>query len=152
LVYLGLGNGQFAPARSFFAGTNPVGITIADLNGDGIPDLVAANEGSNDVTILLGQGQALGWTLVPGPRLRAGAGPVSTTVHDLTGDGIPDILVANSRSNNVYVLPGVGHGFFNDQHPLVFDTGSDPQLALVGDFTGDGRLDLVSVNAGSKDL
>jgi hypothetical protein len=152
LVYLGLGNGQFGPAQSFFVGTDPVGVTVADLNGDGIPDLVVANEGSNDVSVLVGQRRGIGWTLVPGPRLRAGAGPVSTTVRDVTGNGIPDIVVANSQSNNVYVLPGVGNGFFNDQQPLVFNTGLDPQQALVGDFTGDGRLDLVSVNAGSNDL
>jgi hypothetical protein len=167
LVYLGLGNGQFGPAHSFFVGTNPAGITVAFLNSDGIPDLVVANEGSNDVSILLGHGQGPNWTLVPGPRLRlfdpatgkSGAGPVSTTVADVTGTGIPDILVANSQSNDVWLIPGIpshatgtGTGFFNDQHPLVFDTGLDPQQALVGDFTGDGRLDLVSINAGSNDL
>jgi hypothetical protein len=152
VVYLGLRNGQFAPAQSFFAGTNPASVTIADLTGNGIPDLVVANEGSNDVSILLGQGRGSDWTLVPGPRLRAGVGPVSTTVADVTGHGIPDLVVTNSLSNNVYVLPGVGQGFFNDQHPLVFNTGLDPQQAVVGDFTGDGRLDLVSVNAGSNDL
>jgi hypothetical protein len=152
LVYLGLGNGQFAPARSFFAGTNPAGVTIADLTGGGIPDLVVANEGSNDVSILLGQGRGADWTLVPGPRLRAGAGPVSTTVADVTGHGIPDIVVANSQSNNVYVLPGVGNGFFNDQHPLVLNTGVNPRQVLVGDFTGDGQLELVSINTGSNDL
>src|SRR5262249_35097229 len=50
------------------------------------------------------------------------------------------------------VLPGVGHGFFNDQHALVFNTGLDPGPVVVGDFTGDGRLDLVAVDAGSNDL
>jgi hypothetical protein len=161
LVYLGLGNvgrignpsyGQFGPARSFFAGTNPAGVTIHDLNGDGIPDLAVANEGSNDVSILLGQGRGSNWTLDPGPRLRAGAGPVSTTVQDVTGHGISDILVVNSQSDNVFLLPGVGNGFFNDQNPQVFNTGSDPRQALVGDFNGDGKLDLVTVNAGSNDL
>jgi hypothetical protein len=152
LVYPGLGNGQFGPARSFSVGTDPVGITIKDLNGDGIPDLVVANEGSNDVSILLGQGRGGDWTLVPGPRLVAGAGPVSTTVADVTGNGIPDLLVTNSQSNNIYLLPGVGGGFFDDQHPQIFATGSDPRQALVGDFNGDGRLDLVTINAGSNDV
>ncbi len=152
LVYPGLGNGQFGPARSFFAGTNPAGVTVSDLNGDGLPDLVVANEGSNDVSVLLGQGRGADWALAPGPRLRAGAGPVSTTVRDVTGNGIPDIVVADSQSNTVSVLPGVGHGFFNDRQPLVLNTGLDPRQVLVGDFTGDGRLDLVSVNAGSNDL
>ena len=63
LVYPGLGDGQFGPAvnggHGFFAGTNPTGITVADLNGDGQPDLVVANTGSNDVSVLLGQGSGL---------------------------------------------------------------------------------------------
>src|SRR5262249_58176017 len=108
LVYLGTGNGEFGPAQPFFAGTNPASITIADLNGDGLPDLVVANEGSNDVTVLLGVGGD-GWTLTPGPRLRAGMGPVATTVHDVTGDAIPDILVSNSPSNTISLLPRLGH-------------------------------------------
>ena len=56
LVYPGLGNGQFGPAinggNGFFTGTDPVGITVADLTGVR-PDLVIANKGSNDVSILL---------------------------------------------------------------------------------------------------
>ena len=56
LVYPGVGNGQFGALRSFFAGTNPASTTILDLTGDGIPDLVVPNQGSNDVSILFGQG------------------------------------------------------------------------------------------------
>src|SRR5262249_56125078 len=90
LVYLGTGGGQFAPAQSFFAGTDPVGITVADLNGDGIADLVVANQGSNDVTVLLGQGQGSAWTFTNGPRLRlfdpapgpARVRPLPAPVHD----------------------------------------------------------------------
>ena len=61
-----------------------------------MPDLVVANKGSNDVSILLNQAQGSSFTFVPGPRLKAGIGPVATVVEDLNGDGIPDILVANS--------------------------------------------------------
>ena len=41
-------------------------------------------------------------------------------------DGLPDLLVANSESNNVYLLPGVGNGFFDDQNPVIYQTGVDP--------------------------
>src|SRR5262249_38068602 len=103
LVYLGTGGGAFGPAHTFFAGTSPASITVADLNGDHRPDLIVANEGSNDVTLLLGQGQGASWTLTAGPRLKAGTGPVSTTVADISGpqrvpDGIPDLVVTNSQS------------------------------------------------------
>ena len=61
LIYPGLGHGQFGPAvnggSGYFVGTDPVGITVADVNGDGMPDLIVANEGSNDVSILLNQSQ-----------------------------------------------------------------------------------------------
>ena len=126
------------------------------LGHDGIPDLIVANEGSNDVSLLLGQGQGSSWTLKAGPRLQAGGvGPVATTVADITGprgvpDGIPDLVVTNSQSNRVALLPGVGGGFFNDRSPQTFATGLDPRQAFVGNF--DGRPGLVTINAGSNDL
>src|SRR5262249_17263878 len=136
LVYLSAGDGQFSPARAFFAGTNPAGLLVQDLNADGLPDLAAANEVSNDVTILLGSGRGGDWALTPGPRLRLekdttgdgtpdvfGVGPSSVTARDVTRDGVSDLVVANGRSDNVFVLPGVGGGFFNDRSPLVLSAG-----------------------------
>ena len=109
-----------------------------------------ANTGSNDVSILLSQAQGNGLTFTPGPRLKTGSGPVSTVVQDVTGDGTPDLLVSNSQSNNVTLLPGVGSGFFNDQNPTIFPVGNQPGPLFVGNF--DGKPDLVTVNAGSNDL
>src|SRR5262249_16286944 len=147
LVYLGTGAGQFAPARSFFAGTNPAGITVAFLNDDLVhdpadptrlidltPDLVVANEGSNDVTILRAERPGPARALAPGPGLQAGTGPVPTAVQDVNGDGRPDLLVSNSQSDNVLLLTGVGRGFFNDQAPRPFDTGASPEQVFVGNF------------------
>ena len=123
---------------------------MADVNGDGRPDLVVANKGSNDVSILLNQTQGNSITFTPGPRLKAGSGPVSTVVKDVTGDGMPDVLVSNSQSNNVMLLPGVGGGFFNDQNPTIFPVGNQPGPLFVGNF--DGKPDLLTVNSGSNDL
>jgi hypothetical protein len=152
LVYLGLPGGGFAPARSFDVGTDPVGITVADLTGNGLPDLIVANKGSNDLSILFGQGRGANWTLTQGPRLNAGLGPTATVVQDIDGDGLPDILVCNSESNNVYLLRGVGNGFFDDNNPTIFQTGQDPEQLFVGHFDSQGGLGLVTVNAGSNDL
>ena len=154
LIYPGLGNGQFGPVinggHGYYVGTNPMGITVAKLTGP-LPDLVVADKGSNQVTILLNQSQGGNISFRLGPRLNSGGiGPVSTVVGNFTGGVYPDILVSNSGSNNVALLPGVGQGFFNDQNPRTFAVGDNPGLVFVGNF--DGRTDLVTVNAGSNDL
>ena len=158
LIYPGLGNGQFGPAvndgHGYFVGTNPVGITVYDLTGEKFPngnarlDIVVANQGSNDVSILLNQGD---FQFTPGPRLiPGGLGPVSTVVGYFTGGTYPDILVTESGSNDVRLLTGVGDGFFNDTNPIIYAVGTDPMTTFVGNF--DGHDDMVTIDAGSNDL
>ena len=153
LVFLGNADGTFQPAQSFFAGDNPVGITVAYLKGQNAPpDLVIANEGSNDVSILYGSGTGSNWTMTYGPRLQTGGiGPVSTVVTFLNGpNNPPDILASNSVSNDVGLIPGVGQGFFNDTNPTLFTTGSRPgQIVAVTTATGPG---FVVLNTGSSTL
>ncbi|MFI5454651.1 MAG: FG-GAP-like repeat-containing protein [Isosphaerales bacterium] len=155
LIYPGLGNGQFGPAvnggNGYFVGTNPVGITVANLTGS-LPDLVVADKGSNQVSILLNQSQQGGAiSFSAGTRLNSGgSGPVSTVVGNFTGGTFPDMLITNSQSNDVVLLPGVGQGFFNDQNPRNYSVGTDPGQTFVGNFNG--QTDLVTVNAGSNDL
>ena len=168
LVYLGLGNGQFGAAQSFFTGTKPAQFTVADLDGNGWLDVVVANEGSNDVSVLLGEGvraadgSVAGWKFTYGPRLNAGydavtgaqlgLGPVATAVADVTGDGVLDVLVTNRASNNVALLAGIGNGFFLDQQPQLFGVGLDPRQVLVGDFDGRPGVDFLTINAGANSI
>ena len=142
LVYPGLGDGQFGPAlnggHGFFTGTNPTGITVADLNGDGRPDLVVANTGSNDVSILLGQGAGSSWTLTPGPRIKTDAGPVAVAVGDVPATASPTSPWPTSQANNVQVFPGVGGGFFNDQAPADLRRRPGTQRAVPGQLRRHG--------------
>ena len=159
LVYPGLGNGQFGPAlnggKGFFTGTDPVGVTVANLNGR--PDLVVADRGSNDVTILLNQATADGgFTFVPGPRLnlktatQQGIGPVATAIVPSPTGGPASLAVSVSGSNQVWLIPGVGGGFFNDQNPTIFSVGNSPGPIFFGNFNGTPGL--LTVNSGSNDL
>src|SRR5262249_43068782 len=133
--------------------TDPVGVTVADLNDDKIPDLVVANHGSNDVSVLLGQGQGSSWTLTPLVRLKTDAGPTATVVRDVNGDKIPDLFVSDTSANDVLMPRGVGGGFFNDVTPTRYVTDVAPGPLFVGNFTGQpGQVDLVTVNTGSNDL
>ena len=152
LVYPGLGNGQFGPpingTAGFPVGTDPTGLTVANLNGQ--PDLLVADTGSNDVSVLLGQGSGSSWTLVPGPRIQTDAGPVATVVGNLLGGNQLDLAVANSGADNVQVFPSVGGGFFNDQPQATktYSVGQDPAALFLGNFSGLG-LGLATLNAGS---
>ncbi len=156
LVYPELPNGSFGPSlndgNGFYTGTNPVSITIADLTGNGRLDLIVANKGSNDVSILLNEPDGNGFTFVPGPRLQAGIGPDATAIADVYGNGQSDLVIANSGSNNVMVLSPLGNGFFNDQSPAVFPVGTDPSQVYIGNFTGGAGQDIATINAGSNSV
>ena len=85
LVYPGLPGGGFGPAlndgNGFPTGTNPVAVIVANLNGR--PDLIVANKGSNDVSILLNEPMATASRSCQGPGSRVGAGPVGLLVRRL---------------------------------------------------------------------
>ncbi len=116
-------------------------VTVAQLNGNGIPDLLVANQGSNDVSEIFGSDNSSGdWVGIPGPRLNSGGdGPIAVIVADLTDNSIPDLAVVNGGSGTVTMLPGVGGGFFDDQDPLVlFNLGS--AVVQPPTFTGTSGL------------
>ena len=152
LIYPGLGNGQFGPAindgNGYFVGTNPVGITVANLTGP-LPDLVVADEGSNDVSVLVNQSQGADISFEPAVRFQAGFGPVATVVQPVQG-GYPNLLVSNSGSNTVTLLPGRSPADFDVSAETTFSVGNDPGPIFLNNFNG--QTDLLTVNAGSNDL
>ncbi len=154
-VYLGLGDGRFGPeingGQGFPTGVNPLDVAILRLPGGGVA-LLVADEGSGDVTELLGRGKGAGWTLVQGPRLRVGRDPTSVVLGDVNGDGLPDLVATNSGDNNVSILTGIAPGEFDDAAPRILPVGAQPRLSLLGDFSGDGGVDLVTLDMGSNDL
>lgn len=93
---------EYADAVAYPVGTNPVDVLVADLNDDGILDLVVTNQGSNDVSILFGLRDAVtgGWIARQGPRLASGGlGPVATILRDVDADGVLDLVVTNTLAS-----------------------------------------------------
>jgi hypothetical protein len=100
---------------------SPEGITVADLTGNSISDLVVANNGfAGDgtfagVSILLGNGDG---TFQPASNIDVGPHPYAVAVGDFDGDGTPDLAVTHAESlpsNNVdtvSILLGNGNGTF----------------------------------------
>ncbi len=76
-------------------------MAVADVNGDGRLDVLTANFYSNDVSILLGNGDG---TFRAQQRFAVGVGPSSVAVADVNGDGRLDVVTANGGSHDVSVL------------------------------------------------
>ena len=76
------------------------------MNGDGRPDLIVANDGSNTVSVLLNTTAPGATTLsfAAEQTFATGTDPNSVAVADLNGDGLPDLIVANINSGTVSVL------------------------------------------------
>ena len=154
LVYPGLPGGGFGPALNdgigFPTGTNPVAVIVANLNGR--PDLVVANQGSNDVSVLLNVAQGNSFTFVPGPRLSVGYGPVGLLYGDFFGNGTDDLVVSDSGSSNLMVLPSLGDGFFDDTNPIIVPLAETPGSIFAGAFGPGPGLDIVVLDPDSSDV
>src|SRR5262249_44694288 len=98
-VLLGQGDGSFQPGNDYYTGTAVSGVAVADVNGDGIPDLVVT---AGSVHGLLGLGDG-SFQTSPISHL-AGGTPLFLTAADLNGDGRPDLVTANPLSSDVSVL------------------------------------------------
>jgi hypothetical protein len=146
-VLLGNGDGTFQTAVNYPVGTNPVSVTVGDFNGDGKLDLAVANNNSNNVSVLLGNGDGTFQTAVNYP---VGIKPFSVTASDFNGDGKVDLAVANGNSYNVSVLLGNGDGIF--QPAVNYAAGDGPLSVAVGDFNADGKLDLAVANNNGSNL
>jgi len=142
-ILLNNGNGTFTTAAGppIVVGAWPIAIVTGDFNGDGKLDLAVANLNSNNVSILLGNGDG---TFAP-----ASASPIS--VHaptgigagDFNGDGKLDLAVSSWGGNNAYnlvILLGNGDGTFSTAAPQGLGVAAGP--VEVADFNGDGKLDV----------
>jgi hypothetical protein len=148
---VGAESAWFAPPVSFDSGSNSGALTVGDFNGDGKPDVAVTNFLSDTVSVLLNTTPA--GATVPSfaskQTFATGVRPEAVAVGDFNSDGKPDLAVANFFSNTVSVLrnatpTGATLPAFAPQQ--TFATGPDPSAVVVGDFNGDGKADLATVN------
>jgi RHS repeat-associated protein len=137
---------------NYAVGSSPISVAVGDVNGDRIPDIVTANSGSRNISVLRGKEDK---TYQPKIDIALGTNsqPTAVALADTDGDGDLDIVVADSSSttsggissSNVLILSNNGGNFtVNSNNPTV---GLSPQAMATGDMNGDGKLDIVTLNS-----
>jgi hypothetical protein len=150
-VALGLfGAAPALAALQFAAGTTPLdtaprALAVADVNGDGRPDLVGGST-TGAVRVALGLG---GGAFAGSASYAAGGGPITdVAVGDVDGDGRPDVVVATGTG--VAVLLGTGSGSLAAARTTAI--GATAGAVALGDLDRDGRMDVVVTEPASAGL
>ena len=175
-VLLGNGDGSFRPATPVGFGVQG-GLVVADLNGDGNPDIITTAPTSfanGAVEYALGNGDG---SFQPQVRVLTGQAPIAVAVADLGSqvtlpdgstvlgppDGIPDLIVANNGivanfSNgppDVVIVPGLADAqgqFDGFGSPFVLAAAKSPLDLQVADLTGGGTPDVVIGETGGIEV
>jgi hypothetical protein len=102
-------------------GSLKAGMAAADLDGDGKPELIAANFNGNSISVFRNTGSTNIISIAAGVDYTTGASPQAIAIGDLNADGKPEVVVANALDDNISVL-------FNSS------TAGNISLSLAGNF------------------
>ena len=152
-IFLGNGDGTFRELGSYGAGVRPASLAVGDFSGTGTLDVAVANTcgtqvrctGHGSVSILIGNGD--GTFQAANNYSTRGNGSMSIAAGDLNGDGVLDLVTADSGSNSLSVFLGTGSGTFRT--PVSYALGGQfPSWVTIADLNGDGKPDLAVADAG----
>lgn len=156
-VLLGNGDGTFTLKSTNCVGGTPctgvpVSITAADFNGDGKMDLAVANYDDTNVSVMLGNGDG---TFHPAKVSTVWANPLMVVAAPMQGNtSQQDLVIVNSENDSVTVLLNQlnNSGGFKGAAARTYPTGEAPAALAVGDFNGDGKLDVAVANQASGNI
>lgn len=134
---------NFSPKVDFTTGTFPYGVATGDLDGDGKPEIVTANYGSNSVSVLQNLSVAGNVKFAVKIDYATGNYPYGVVLADIDGDGKFDITSVNIYSSTISLLRNTSTvGSFSFSAKVDFALGNYAQRAVVGDIDGDAKPDI----------
>jgi len=152
LVLLGKGNGELAGSVSHNTKRLPTEIVSADVNNDGLADIVTVNTTSlgcpapnSSVSVYFSNGNG---TFQPPATYLTGNSPSGAAFGDFSGKGRLDLAVVNGCDNTVSILPNNGDGTYGAR--VDYPTGNGPTEVVAGDFDRNGTTDLAITNIGDN--
>ncbi len=150
-VVMNNGGADFSGTPTFYGvGVNPTKMAIGDVDLDGDLDIVTANTGTDDVSVLRNVGDG---TYFPEVFFSVGGGPEDVAIGDVNADGKPDIVSANGSDNTVSVAFGTGSGtsWTIDGTYTTNNNGGTgglfPSAIALADLNADSLPDIVTSNA-----
>jgi hypothetical protein len=148
-IMLGNGDGTFKAPISYATAADPRMVIVADFNGDGKLDLATANADSETISVLLGNGDGTFQTHKDNSTAIA-ASCISLAAGALRDDKGKDIVAGCQSEGKVVVLLSNGNGTFKAAKAYPVPAGVDD--VALGDFNGDGKLDVAVSNGGTYDM
>lgn len=146
LVLTNNGSGVFGSNATYNVGSSPnfgpSSVTVADVNGDGWPDLISANPAK--LTIFTNNGDG-NFTFASS---RSTLTTVSVIALDVSGNGNVQLICVSPAFNVISVLTNNGSSVFNTAYTV--GVGSMPYSIAKADVNGDGKMDLITANVGTS--
>ena len=127
------------------ADSEPFGLAVSDLDGDGMLDILVTERGNDRLRLLQGAG---GFAFTLGATLDAGTAPVGVVATDLDRDGDDDVVVSSPTDGTVRIFENSG-GTLTPDLTLGADLGAS--TIVTGRFDDDAFTDFAVVNAASAD-